>query len=406
VIEGVPPEVLVIIPARGGSVGVERKNVRLLAGRPLIEWTITDARRTPSVSRVVVSTDDPEIASVSKVSGAEVIRRPASLAGPAATSESALTHTLETLAAREDYEPDLVVFLQCTSPLRQPGDIENAIQQLLREGADSLFSCCPTHGFVWRREPDSVAAINYDPTARPRRQDAPEDVVENGSIYIFRPHVLRETGSRLGGTISTYEMRVMDSFQVDEPEDLDLMEALIASRVQAHPEERLSRLARIDLLLLDFDGVLTDNRVNVDQNGVESVTCHRGDGWGIARLREAGIQVAVVSTETNPVVAARCRKLQIPCHQGINNKRELVSKIIAEAHLLPGEVAFVGNDVNDLGAMESVGVAIAVSDATPAALAAANWITKRRGGDGAVREVADAILAARAGAAGGVRRVA
>ncbi len=399
-------EVLVIIPARGGSVGVPRKNVRSLAGRPLIEWSIDDALRAPSVTRVVVSTDDAEIAAVSRAAGAEVVCRPADLAGPTASSESALVHTLDALASRDDYEPDLVVFLQCTSPLRQPDDIENAVQQLRSERADSLFSCCPSHGFLWRRGADSVSALNYDPARRPRRQDAPEDVVENGSIYIFRPSVLRQTGSRLGGKITTYPMRVVDSFQVDEPGDLELMEALIASRAQARRGARVSGLSRIELLLLDFDGVLTDNRVHVDQHGTESVTCHRGDGWGIARLREAGVQVAVVSTETNPVVAARCRKLRIACHHGVEDKRELVGRLIREAHLLPSEVAFVGNDVNDLGAMEQVGLAIAVADATPAALAAARWITERCGGDGAVREVADAILSARAAATEGVRRVA
>lgn len=396
-------EILAIIPARGGSVGIPRKNVRALGGRPLIAWTITQALRTEAVTRVVVSTDDREITQVSRAWGAEVIERPSTLAGPTASSESALTHTLDTLEAREGYVPDLVVFLQCTSPFRQPNDIGDAIATLVDAEADSLFSCCPTHGFVWRQHDDGPRSLNYDHTRRPRRQDAPEDVVENGSIYVFAPWVLRQENNRLGGKVATYPMRVRDSFQVDEPEDLALMEALLVSEV---PKADPSLLAPLSLLLLDFDGVLTNNRVSVDQTGTESVTCHRGDGWGIARLRDAGVRVEVVSTETNPVVAARCAKLGIRCHQGIADKRAAVGRIVADAKLSPRQVAFVGNDVNDLGALEQVGVPIVVADATPAAKAAAIWVTERIGGDGAVREVADAILAARAELSEGVRRVA
>lgn len=385
-------EVLTIIPARGGSVGVPRKNVRPLGGRPLIAWSIEQARDTPSVTRVVVSTDDPEIARTSKTWGAEIIDRPAEIAGATATSESALMHCLDELRAREGYQPDLVVFLQATSPFRQNHDIEAAVQKLLREDADSLFSCCPSHGFVWRVSETGPGPLNYDPRNRPRRQDAPVDVVENGSIYVFRPSVLRETGSRLGGKIATHFMRPIDSFQVDEPQDLVIMEAILAS---ARPALQPTALTGVRLLLLDFDGVLTENRVIVDQNGVESVRCHRGDGWGIARLRDAGIDVRVISTETNPVVAARCRKLGVPVQQGVGDKGAVVAGILAETGVLPGQVAFVGNDVNDLPAMTRVGVPIAVADATPGALAAARFVTRRVGGDGAVREVADAILAAK-----------
>lgn len=385
-------EILTIIPARGGSIGVPRKNVRLLGGRPLIAWSIEQARQTPSVTRVVVSTDDAEIAHVSKTYGAEVVDRPASLAGGTATSESALAHCLDELRAREGYQPDVVVFLQATSPFRQDHDIEAAVQTLLREEADSLFSCCPSHGFVWRVQDGAPGPLNYDPRNRPRRQDAPVDVVENGSIYVFRPDVLRETGSRLGGKIATHFMRPIDSFQVDEPEDLQIMEAILAS---ARPALSPEVLGAVRVLLLDFDGVLTENRVIVDQHGVESVRCHRGDGWGVARLREAGVDVRIVSTETNPVVAARARKLGVPVTQGVGDKGAVVAAILAETGASPSHVAFVGNDVNDLAAMKKVGVPIAVADATPAALAAARFVTRRIGGDGAVREVADAILSAR-----------
>ncbi|MGE0791458.1 MAG: HAD hydrolase family protein [Sandaracinaceae bacterium] len=396
-------DVLTIIPARGGSVGVPRKNVRLLGGRPLVAWSIEQAIATPSVTRVVVSTDDVEIASVSRRFGAEVVERPAELATATASSESALAHCLETLRAREGYAPDLVVFLQATSPFRQPGDIQAAIETLVREDADSLFSACPSHGFVWRLHAKGPRSINYDPLRRPRRQDAPIDVIENGSIYVFRPALLEETGSRLGGTIATYPMRAIDSFQVDEPEDLVLMEAILASRLGDEPP---AELGRVELLLLDFDGVLTDNAVFVDQGGVESVRCHRGDGWGIARLKDAGVMVEVVSTETNPVVAARCAKLGVACHQAVGDKGALIDAMLRERGLSPASVAFVGNDVNDLGALERVGLPIAVADAVPSVKGVARFVTSARGGHGAVREIADAILAHRAEERSEVRRVA
>lgn len=385
-------EILTIIPARGGSVGVPRKNVRPLGGRPLIAWSIEQALATPSVTRVVVSTDDPEIARVSKTRGAEVVDRPASLATSTCSSESALLHCLDELRSREGYAPELVVFLQATSPLRREHDIEAAIQTLLRSQADSLFSACASHGFMWRVDSDGPWPLNYDHRARPRRQDAPLDVIENGSIYVFRPDVLRETGSRLGGRVATYMMRPLDSFQVDEPEDLVLMEAVLAS---VRPALDPAALAGVDLVLLDFDGVMTENRVTVDQHGTESVVCHRGDGWGIARLRDAGVRVMVVSTEANPVVAARCDKLGVPCYQGVGDKGEVVDSILEELRAPRERVAFVGNDVNDLPAMSRVGVPIAVADSTPSVLAAARFVTRTVGGGGAVREVADAILAAR-----------
>jgi len=178
-----------------------------------------------------VSTDDPMIARVAHECGAESIVRPAEISGDTATSESALLHTLDHLRDSEDYEPDLVVFLQATSPLRRADDISMAIRTLLDDEADSLFSACPMHGFVWRRERGGSEwrSETYDYRNRQRRQDAPEDVVENGSIYVFRPWVLRELGNRLGGKISVHFMDAADSVQVDTPADLERVRALFLS---------------------------------------------------------------------------------------------------------------------------------------------------------------------------------
>jgi D-sedoheptulose 7-phosphate isomerase len=151
----------------------------------------------------------------------------------------------------------------------------------------------------------------------------------------------------------------------------------------------------ISLVVFDFDGVMTDNRVRVHQSGDEAVWCHRGDGLGIARLREAAFDVIVLSTETNPVVTARCRKLNIQAIQSCDDKLTALQRFAAERDLSAGQIAYVGNDINDLACMEWVGWPIAVADAVPSVRAAAKWVTHLPGGGGAVREVADRLVAAR-----------
>jgi len=163
----------------------------------------------------------------------------------------------------------------------------------------------------------------------------------------------------------------------------------------ADDPHHLAQWRAIALLVLDFDGVLTDNRVLVDETGREAVWCHRGDGWGIARLREAGLTVVVLSTETNPVVSARCRKLGIRAIQGQADKEAALVALAAELELNPAQVAYVGNDVNDLTCLAWAGLPLAVADAEASVRAVARRVTTRRGGYGAVREVADWLLAAR-----------
>lgn len=222
-------KVLTIIPARGRSKGIPRKNIQPLAGKPLLAHSIEQARSARLVNRVVVSTDDAEIATISRQYGAEVIQRPSAISGDAASSESALQHAIEYLQQTESYTPDLIVFLQATSPIRLPADIDGAVEKLVEAGADSVFSACPEH-FTgrWRIEDSGARPVNFDPERRPRRQEYPVEYSENGSIYVFRPRVLLEGGSRMGGRIGIYPMPAWRSFQIDTPEDFTLMEELYA----------------------------------------------------------------------------------------------------------------------------------------------------------------------------------
>lgn len=388
-------EILVIIPARGGSTGIPRKNLQPLAGKPLIAHTIEAALGATCVRQVIVSTDDTEIAETARSCGANVVARPPEISGATASSESALLHALDHLKSTEDSEPDLVVFLQCTSPIRRPDDIDNAVQTLLDSDADSLLSVCPSHRFLWRRVDNEVQSVNYDYRHRPRRQEGSPEYVENGSIYVFKPWVLRQFENRLGGKIVLYEMDYWSSFEVDNLEDLALCEWIMQGQLR----ERLARKLPDDvrLVVFDFDGVFTDNRVAVFQDGSEAVLCHRGDGHGLGQLRAAGIPLLVLSTEAHPVVQARCQKLQVECRQGLSDKKAMLASIMVERKIEPSQVIFVGNDVNDLECMRAVGCGVAPADAHPSVLGEADLVLSHPGGHGAVRELCDLILSQKKG---------
>lgn len=222
---------LAVIPARGGSKGIPGKNARLVAGRSLLAWSVAHARAADRVDRVVVSTDDEDLAALAREAGAEVpFLRPAELATDDAPTEPAVVHAVEQLAA-EGYRPDAVVLLQPTSPVRLPGRIDRAVAQLEIEGADSLVGVTEIHPFTWWASADG-AVSSYDPANRPRRQDlAPEDrrFVENGSIYITATDLLLRTGCRLGGKVALHEMDAVESIDIDDEAHLVAVDALLRS---------------------------------------------------------------------------------------------------------------------------------------------------------------------------------
>lgn len=223
-------EILAIIPARGGSKGIPGKNLRPMAGKPLLAHTVEQALSTPAITRVVVSTDDRRIGAVAREAGAGLIWRPAALSGDHASSESALQHALDHLQQMEGYEPDLVVFLQCTAPLRRPGDIAAAIATLIEQQADSLLSVVPVVVWLWRIVDGTPQSFNYDYHKRLRRQDRPPEYNENGSIYIFKPWVLRQFDNRLGGKIALYEMDEWSNIDIETLADLQLAEWALQQR--------------------------------------------------------------------------------------------------------------------------------------------------------------------------------
>jgi CMP-N,N'-diacetyllegionaminic acid synthase len=223
-----------IIPARGGSKGIPGKNIKPLLGKPLIGWTIKSSVASNRIDTTFVSTDSSEIARVSESFGAKVISRPAKISGDQASSEDALLHFLDFLEENENILPDYVVFLQCTSPIRGSVDIDQAIDKIIHDKADSLLSVVPNHRFIWESGCAGFKSINYDYKARQRRQDLNPQYMENGSIYIFKPWVLREKNNRLGGKVTFYTMARESGFEIDNILDFELCEFIMKRKTQAN----------------------------------------------------------------------------------------------------------------------------------------------------------------------------
>jgi YrbI family 3-deoxy-D-manno-octulosonate 8-phosphate phosphatase len=370
-----------IIPARGGSKGIPGKNLRPVGGLPLVARAILSARSAKRIDDVYVSTDSAEIANVAEEYGALVIQRPADISGDEASSESALLHALDVLD-----DVDVVVFIQATSPFIDPDHLDQACEMVQSKAFDSVFSGTDDHGFRWEQQGQAFIPWGHDMAKRPRRQDLPHRVLETGAFYVFTAVGLRESGSRFHGTVGCVVVDRADSMEIDSPEELELANTLALSRQL--PQD----IGPLDAVVFDFDGVHTDDRVQVDQHGVESVSVSRSDGYGISLLRQAGYRMVIISTETNPVVSARAKKLQIEVIQGQSDKARALSDWMAAHSLDPARVAFLGNDVNDAPALTLVGWPVVPRNAHRDVKGLARIVLSRAGGDGAVRELADLIL--------------
>jgi N-acylneuraminate cytidylyltransferase len=384
-------EILAIIPARGGSKGVPRKNVRPLVGKPLVGWTIEAARNSSTVTRVVVSTDDAEIADVARRHGAETVMRPAEISGDSASSEAALLHVLEQLEQQEQYRPDLVVFLQCTSPLTTPSDIDGVVTRLLQTGADSALACVEFHYFLWRPDEQGQAVgVNHDARRRQLRQERDPQYLEAGSVYVMRTEGFRKARHRFFGKTVLHAVPEEHCFEIDTQHDFLVADTLKLAQLQ---RDRAATVPQpVAAVVFDFDGVFTDNRVLVAEDGQEAVSCDRGDGLGIARLKAAGVPILVLSSEVNPVVDARCRKLGVECLHGIARKWPALEAWLQDRGLDPSQVVYVGNDLNDLECIANVGCGVSVRDADPRVRAAARLTLQSDGGRGAVRELVEVVL--------------
>jgi CMP-N,N'-diacetyllegionaminic acid synthase len=218
-----------VIPVRGGSKGIPRKNLLPIAGKPLVVWTIEQALAVPGL-RVIVSTEDAEIADVSRTARAEVVMRPDGFAQDSTASEPAIEHVIETLTARGE-RPDVVMFLQATSPVRLPGTLSRALGEFEASQADSMVGVVAESPFLWNNTHPATADYNFG--HRPRRQDIPADAMkyrENGSIYITRTEVYERSHNRLGGNVELFIMDAVEATDIDTPADFSRAEALLLAQ--------------------------------------------------------------------------------------------------------------------------------------------------------------------------------
>jgi N-acylneuraminate cytidylyltransferase len=300
-------------------------------------------------------------------------------------------HTLKHLNESENYESDLLVFLQCTAPLTLPEDIEGTIQALLEENADSALAVTPCYHFLWRHNKQKGAVgINHDKSVRPLRQEREPQYIETGAVYAMHTRGFLAARHRFFGKTAMYVMPSERCLEIDEPGDLFVAEALVLSQQRRRRLEALPN--PVAALVLDFDGVFTNNRVLVFDDGREAVMCDRGDGWGLAQLRKRCLPILVLSSEENLVVRVRCDKLSLLCKHGVDDKLTILEEWLRQRRLNPSRVVYLGNDVNDIGCLKAVGCGVAVANAHHEAQTAAQFTLSKEGGRGAIRELTDLIV--------------
>ena len=401
------PEVLAIIPARGGSKGIPRKNIKSFAGYPLIAYSIAAGLQSELTTRVIVSTDDEEIAEVARKWGAQTpFLRPAEFAADNTLDLPVFQHALTWLRDHEGYVPDVVVQLRPTSPARPRTLVDDAVRLLLdHPEADSVRGVVPADENphkMWRVDPETglmsglLKVEGIDEPYNAPRQKLPPVFWQTGHIDAIRPERTFMAGDSMSGkNILPLFLDPQFTIDIDTPFDWVRYEWLVcnAGLDMVWPGKRRRGLPKqVDLVVFDFDGVMTDDCVIVDQNGIESVRCSRADGLGVRLLRESGMNIIVLSSERNQVVMQRCKKLKIECIHGVLKKGEILENYLAEKKIDPKHVIYMGNDINDLPCFPLVGCAIAPSDANERVKNEADIVLMHKGGNGAVRELCDMLL--------------
>lgn len=400
--------ILTIIPARGGSKGIPRKNIRLFAGYPLIAWSIAAAKKSELVTRVIVSTDDEEIAAVAREWGAETpFLRPAELAQDKSTDLPLFDHALKWLEDVEGYRPEAVAQLRPTSPIRPPTMVDDAIRILLNhKDADCVRGVVPAgqNPFkMWRFNGDDKPLgqlLEVEGIAEPYnapRQILPPVYWQTGHIDVIRTTTISEKRSLTGDVIYPLVIDPKYTVDIDTLPDWAKYEAVVYSglEVVSPGKSRRAMPETIKLVVTDFDGVLTDGRVWIDENGKETVAATRSDSMRIKEMRAIGVDVIILSSEVNPVVSMRAKKMKVEAihGMGLDEKGEALKKYLAEKKIDASQVVYLGNDFNDLPCYEIAGWSVAVADAYPEVQRAADHVLKTNGGFGALRELCDLVLA-------------
>lgn len=380
---------IAIIPVRGGSKSIPLKNIKEMYNRPLVYWTIDTAVNCKYIDEIYISTDSIDIINVVNEYDREtfgklhIFNRSKESATDTASTEFAM------LELSGMIQSDITVLIQATSPLTESKHLNEAFELYKSERFDSLLSVVNQKRFIWEKAANGTGkSINYIPLQRPRRQDFGGYYVENGAFYITKTSLLNETQCRISGEIGLYEMPEETYFEIDEPSDWEIVEALLKSKKASEKTK-----ADIKLFATDCDGVLTDAGMYYSADGDVLKKFNTKDGMGFALLREHGIIPAILTGENSNIVTRRAEKLQISeVFLGCKDKVKTMQQLLLKYNLKFENVAYIGDDLNDLPLLKKVGMSFAVSDAVPEVKNSVDYVTTRRGGDGAVREAITTVL--------------
>lgn len=374
-----------LLPLRKGSKGIPGKNKKKLLGRPLFSWVL-GAAIASDLDCIYVFTDDEEILTyvekeyhwTPKVKG---MLRNAENANDTASTESAMLEFAEKI----NYDFDVLCLLQATSPLTTAAHINEALAHLHRPDTDSVLSVVKTHRFTWN--PDG-SPQNYDPFNRPRRQDFEGLLVENGAIYMIKKDAFLSTNNRVGNQVKLVEMPEETLAEIDSLSDWTVVEHLLAAR-----QKSLKQQARIDYLVLDVDGVFTDGCVYYDAQGELAKKFDMRDGMGLEILRQQGVEVVVITSENSALVQKRMEKLQIKhTFLGVKDKYAFLQHFLEKEGVSWHSLAYVGDDVNDLACLCTVGWSFAPQNATKAVKEHVDFVLNHHSAAGAVREICEWVV--------------
>jgi len=374
-----------IIPLRKGSKGIPGKNKKKLLGRPLFSWVLSEAIFS-ELDEVYVFTDDQEILSyiekeytwASKIKG---LLRNTENANDTASTESAMIEFAEKI----NYNFDILCLLQATSPLTQREDINKAIEQIERHKKEAALSVVKTHRFIWNSD---GTPQNYDVFNRPRRQDFKGLLMENGAVYVTTKENFLQTKNRVSGAIGLVEMAEETLMEIDSISDWTIIETLLAER-----QKEKKKQERINYLVLDVDGVFTDGCVYYDANGELAKKFDMRDGMGLEILRQNGVEVIVITSENSALVKKRMEKLQIKhTFLGVKDKYSFIQNFIQNNATTWSNLAYVGDDVNDLANICTVGWSFSPANATETVKQHVDFVLNNNSANGAIREVCEWIM--------------
>lgn len=382
------------IPVRGGSKSIPLKNIKMIAGRPLVYWTVKAACGCKYIDKVYVATDNEEIRETVEnfkssyesetFEKAEVIGRSAESATDEASTESAM------LEFANNYNFDNIVLIQATSPLLQSSDLDKGFEKLNTANTDSVLSVVRQKRFHWAEDKNGVAhSTNYDVYHRPRRQEFDGYLVENGAFYITSKEDLLKSQNRVSGNIKVVEMSEDTFLEIDEPSDFTIIELLMKKNGISAP----TNIPEIKIFLTDCDGCLTDGGMYYSEFGDELKKFNTRDGMGFKLLHERGIITGILTGENVKLNQKRADKLKLDILEaGCTDKLFAIKRICNEKGILISNVCYVGDDINDIEAIKAVGYGCCPANAMPQVKDIADYVTKLKGGEGAIREIIEMII--------------